>query len=422
MAASMVQTFYVTDNYINTTIYDDSIVIPTEPILPKRLQVLQACFTGKGLANKILDFNSTTLAKSTYGLDMEDLAKYGQGGLNIIHGMQGGCAAQICRLLPDNAEIGTLLVSVEVTPKNDIPIYERLPNGKYKWENGSKIPIMENGTPVTGTGCQIRLVVGPGDPATTNDEKPANVQYTPVAQIPNPSHATWVTERAAALAGWITTNPEPVFQETGFETETQPEFDSRHGVWETNKDTYMANWDNANPEPPATIADPTTPRVPISGQIPLFKVKYYGPGKCGNDFGIRLVNDYERDNQVGDGRRYALEFYSKDLLGNDVTYGQSVYFAMNPEAEIVKGTGTFENLRVMYQNINDAGTEKEIQISPSVMDNFDILMKILSHLTKKRPTRNGSRAATTEGSVGCIPFWVLRRFKTSEAIETVVCS
>jgi len=72
---SMVQNFLVTDTYINTTIYDDSIVIPTEPILPKKLQILQAIFAGKGRANKIIDFSSVSMVKATYGSDLEDMKK-----------------------------------------------------------------------------------------------------------------------------------------------------------------------------------------------------------------------------------------------------------------------------------------------------------------------------------------------------------
>ena len=113
------KSFYVNDNYINTTIYDDSIVIPTEPILPKRLTILQPIFSSKGKSNKIMDFSSSSIVKSIYGKDMEDLNRFGQGGINIIHAMGAGASAQICRLLPDNAETATLLSKLIVKERTD---------------------------------------------------------------------------------------------------------------------------------------------------------------------------------------------------------------------------------------------------------------------------------------------------------------
>ena len=33
---------------------------------------------------------------------------------------------------------------------------------------------------------------------------------------------------------------------------------------------------------------------------------YYADGRCGNDYGLRIINDIVRDERVSDGRRYEL--------------------------------------------------------------------------------------------------------------------
>jgi len=535
---SMIQSFYVKDNFVNTTIYDDSIVIPTDPILPKKLSILQAIFSGKGRANKIIDFSSVSTVKATYGSDLEDIKKYGQGGLNVIHGMQGGASAQICRLLPPDAETSTLVLSVEVKPmdgsdpKNSIPVYERLPSGKFKYVNGSKVAVPKiGGGNLTTTGVQFRLVVEAGDATDAEDKTirtvdglAAEKHFTEINDIPNESYFDWLKEKEEAIKlEWNEANSEKfekMFGEQGrwfkpgdepppfTEEDPWPDYESHrpltlsieknspyfncdiygyvdmkkaedidydvenaesefaditawkdyyekqdlHDKWvsdeadaktirddwerknklwlekraalEGKKDTseenhtikedFLTAWYNneakygtldykeikpedeewtdvgeyfkrwvmskENIKPSERVPDPNSPgKIRIAGTVPLFKIKYYSPGKCGNDFGIRLVNDYDRDDATQDGRRYQLEFYSKDVMGNDIKYGQTIYFAMNPEAEIVPGTGSYENLLTVYNNFDENGNEKEIQITPYILDNYDTLMSMISH-------------------------------------------
>ncbi|MGL4949657.1 MAG: hypothetical protein ACRC5M_04685 [Anaeroplasmataceae bacterium] len=125
------KTFHVKDTHIYTTIFDDSVANITDPIVPKRLTMLQPIFASKGKANQILDFSLPSLVKSTYGDDIEDVKKFGQGGLNLIHGMAGGSSAQICRLLPDNATVAAMLVKLVLTEADDIPVYERKSDGSF---------------------------------------------------------------------------------------------------------------------------------------------------------------------------------------------------------------------------------------------------------------------------------------------------
>jgi hypothetical protein len=296
------QQYYVTDNYINTTIYDDSVVIPTEPVLPKRLLILQAIFASKGKANKILDFTSTSLVKETYGSDMEDIKKYGQGGLNVIHGMTGGASAQICRLLPDDADTASLLISCIVKERNDIPLYERNLDGKFKLdENKDKIPLTnEEDVPLTTSGVEIKITGEYGDVTANNDGK-------------------------------ITSDGS-------------------------------------------------------STKIPLFKLKYNGPGKCGNDVGIKITNDWQRDDATDDGRRYILNFYTRDTFGNPISYGSPFYFSFNPDALVIPGSSVYENLLYVYPDKDVNGRDREVICVPHIMDNYAKLIEIIGpHVEEGTP-------------------------------------
>lgn len=172
------KTFYVKDNYINTTIYDDSAVTVPEVVLPKRLTILQPIFSSKGKANKILDFSSSSLVKSTYGEDMENIKKYGQGGLNLIHAMGGGASAQVCRLLPDNATIATALVKLVATVDDAIPVYERDDENNFVYEevDGVMQKVQkvtgegDSAVPVTIGGLKFKLIIDSGvDASATAD-------------------------------------------------------------------------------------------------------------------------------------------------------------------------------------------------------------------------------------------------------------
>lgn len=300
------RTLYVKDNYINTTIYDDSTVIPTDPIMPKRLTLLQPIFASEGKANVILDFSSSSLVKSTYGSDMEDLKKYGQGGINLIHMMGGGASAQVCRLLPEDAEVATCLVSLELKESSDITVYTRDATGAYALdEHGDKIPEQIDNPEYTGpedlehpekidkkiSGIVVTVKVDKGDPSSDVDGK-ANV--------------------------------------SGDEGEM---------VW----------------------------------SIPLYKLVYNGAGKCGNNIGHSVENDFQRDDAVTDGRRYIMTLYKKDNDGNVATYGDQFYFSLNPNAVLVPGTEVYENLKYVFTDKTTNGMPRAVQCKPYIMDNYDIL-------------------------------------------------
>ena len=280
---------YVKDAYINTTIYDDSAVTIPDAILPKRLTVLQPIFSSKGKANVILDFSSSGLVKDTYGNDMDNLDKYGQGGMNLLHTMSGGASAQVCRLLPDNATTAAIVVKLVLT--------------------------------------QVAAV----DATETTEAVAAHLKSKVI----------------------IDSNPESIANTVG-------------GVNTTNVEGG------------------------VETTIPLFKLTYNGLGRCGNDMGFTLENDYERDGDVTDGRRYILTMYEKDKYGNTTKYGDPFYFSLNPNAELVSGSEVMENLQYVYTKKDSAGNERAVLCTPYIMDNYEAMSEIIATAIDGKTNADGS--------------------------------
>jgi hypothetical protein len=310
--------FYVVDHFIDTTVYDESIVVPSDPILPKKLIFLQAIFASKGKANVIKDISVPSLMRSTYGSDIENLDKYGQGGINVIHGMNGGASAQICRLLPENATQASFTLSVLAEPAK-ITQYERDAFGKFKLDNnGDRIPIKIQ-DPDNLSGPHI-------------DKKIDGLKFTLIGKEGNLT-------------------------------------DDNDGKIITTKDVGSG--------------------AVTSTLVPIYKMIYYSKGKCGSDIGHQLTNDFLRDDAVGDGRRYSVQFFERELTGNIVRYGQPVYFALNPEAVINPSSTVLETLSVVYPDYDENGNEKEIKIKPFIEKNYESLKALIDPFVDVTPSTTG---------------------------------
>ena len=290
-------TLYVKDAYINTVIYDDSAVVIPDAILPKRLTILQPIFSSKGKANIIQDFDSGSLVSDEYGLDMDDLEKYGQGGMNLLHAMSGGASAQVCRLLPTNATVASALVKLVLTRGEANEAVPEVPADK---EHGIE-----------------------GVPAIP--ERPVHLK----AKVVVDDHAdpTSVTD----------------------------------GRYSENTDGTVI-------------------------EVPLFKLIHNGAGLCGNNFGFTLENDYERDADVDDGRRYKLTLYLKDSKGQAYKYGESFYFSLNPDAKLVQGSEVMENLQYVFTNKDTSGRERPVICKPYIMNNY---AKMIDAVSKYFPNNDG---------------------------------
>jgi hypothetical protein len=311
--------FYVADHFVDTTIIDQSIIVPSEPIMTKRLTVLQAIFSSKGKANQIMNWGNSSLVKDHYGQDMENLDKYGQGGINLLHVMSAGASGQVCRLLPHNSETASLLVGLEVKVRNDIPVYERDiqnnikivdveqtdSNGDIYIVKEKVIKTDENGNPIFTEGLEFKCVQQVGR-LTDDTDGASNVVYN--------------------IDG-----------------------DEQSGVKEA--------W------------------------IPLWKILYSGPGKCGNDVSHSIKNDFLRDDETSDGRRYMLQFYRKDQFGNNNKMNETLYFSLNPDARMREGSEVMETLSVVYPERDENGNEREVIVKPFIEKNFDLLNSLIGLYT-----------------------------------------
>jgi hypothetical protein len=331
--------FTVQDNFIDVNIYDESIIVPSEPTLPRRITFLQAIFGSKGKSNRIIDFESSTSVKETFGQDIEDIEKYGQGGLNLIHAMQGGAAGQVCRLLPPDAQTASLLVSAILTTRTDLPVYDRNDDGNYKVDaDGAKIPTI-------------------GETLT-----------------PNPDWDTWKTnyDLAESSGDWQGSNTE----EAWLSSNTEPDkFLTTQGpVITEGVEVKIVTEVGA-------VANDTDSAVLDTGtgiKVPLFKFLYNGKGKFGSNVGIQILNDYLRDDETNDGRRYEIKWYLKDESGNAYAYGSPIYFAMNPKATITPSSTTFESITVVYPERDENGREREIYVKPFVEKNFEAILEYIA--------------------------------------------
>lgn len=327
--------FYVSDAYINTTIYDDSTTTVTDSILPKRLTILQPIFASKGKANVILDFDSASLVQSTYGSDMQKYNKYGQMGMNLIHAMSGGASAQVCRLLPDNATTAALLVKLVLRTAS----------------KGETISYVDNsGLPV--------------EKALLDDALVSKVVFEKASASSKSSNVTKVVTPAVVETNEI----EPAVEEHEV---TAEEGETVRGTLYNKGDTV--------PAMEAVVEEKVTSPSYVTYTVPLFKLVYNGAGKCGNRMGCAIENDYERDDATTDGRRYKLSLYELDDNGNSSKYGDSFYFSLNPDALLVQGSEVYENLQYVYGNKDTAGNERAVLCEPYIMDNFETLNNLIAN-------------------------------------------
>lgn len=327
--------FYVSDAYINTTIYDDSAVTVTDSILPKRLTILQPIFASKGKANVIMDFDSSNTVLETYGNDLQNYNKYGQAGMNLIHAMSGGASAQVCRLLPDNATTAALMSKVILRTASKGETITYLDDNGINQEK----ELMENS--LISKVVFEKASAGKGGSLVKKTVTPAEVERTLV----NPA----VEEHQVTDVGG----------------------EDIRGVHYDQNETV--------PAMEAEYEEKVTRPAYTTYEIPLFKLVYNGAGKCGNRIGVSIENDYERDDATTDGRRYKMSLYELDDNGNASKFGDSFYFSLNPDALLVQGSEVYENLQYVYGKKDSAGNERAVLCEPYIMDNFETLNNIVAN-------------------------------------------
>ena len=116
---------------------------------------------------------------------------------------------------------------------------------------------------------------------------------------------------------------------------------------------------------------------------PLLKFTSYKEGKCGNNLAFAIENDYSRDKQVTDGRRYYLNLFEANNTGTVDTKDSYISFAFNPDALFSSSSSTQEGLNFVYDNkpkengykfrdmLLDYYKENYLEIINALSDRFD---------------------------------------------------
>lgn len=95
--------------------------------------------------------------------------------------------------------------------------------------------------------------------------------------------------------------------------------------------------------------------------VPLFFIYSNTKGVCGNNFGIVVNNDFQRDEMVDDGRRYIMKTYEMTSLGYS-QQSKEYFFSFNPEAVQSEVNSTSEALDSVYTNLDEYNNSTDVQL------------------------------------------------------------
>lgn len=298
-----VQSITLRDNSIRTV----ENAAATLNILPS----LHPVFTSDGKDNVISEENSLNTVLTKYGDDFADINQYGQQNLNAEQVLQAGGTAYLCRLLPANARPAHLVVKFAVKAAENIPLYKRNGYGQFILDdNGDKIPVKATQTrTVTDTDPET----GAQTERTVEEEVDATTTGIEIKVIVESADATtWERYPSASRLS------------------------SYYKAVGTDNEGFKV--------------------------FPMFFLNYYANGKAGNDYGLRIINDFQRDEKVSDGRRYQMFLVKKTSSGVEtLSIGNGLSFSFNPNATISKTISVIEGLQSIYQNY-EGTTEKQLHM------------------------------------------------------------
>lgn len=323
---------------------DNSIRTVTAATTLSILPSLHAVFSSDGKDNVISEETSFNDVLTKYGEDFLDSNKYGQQNLNVEKVFEGGGTAYICRLLPDNAVAAHQAFVVNVERATDIPVYARDTYGDFVRDaEGNKVQLKAK---------QTKIV---------NQVNPDTGEETPVEVV---------DENVPVTTSGIK-----------FKIELRDLDDIRHG----DPDFISRNGEII---PPKTISQYFEKHV-SNTSFPLFFMYYYANGRCGNNYGIRIINDLRRDGKVSDGRRYQLFIGKKTSSGaTPLSFANGLSFSFNPYALVSKNSDAIEGLQKIYQNYTGS-KQKQVQID-FFQNNYALMaQKITEILQEERIVTEG---------------------------------
>lgn len=295
------------------TMKDNSIGSVTTPTVLNLLPSLHPIFSSDGIDNKIVPFNSSQTLLEQYGSDLFDMNKYGQQNLNARQVLAAGGTAYVCRLMSEDAKYAHGILKLAVKENADIQLYKRDSRGYFLIsEDGQKEKMTVMVDP-DGEGVQ---------PAAPQDAKISGIEF------------------------------KVIFEPVAKQDENKP--------IRQLKTLYSKVTDGAE--------DLLGYKI-----IPLMFVSYYAKGICGENYGLRIINDFVRDEKVNDGRRFMLYLLKKTKTGAvTLSIGNALSFSFNPNATISTTILTSESLQKVYKNIDQNSNDKQIQIE-YYSDNYEAL-------------------------------------------------
>lgn len=308
------------------------------PALDTALSSVYAGFTSKGRHNVIFEAKSPADLVNEFGDDFGNYSKFGLPNLMALNFARSGGRVFFCSLLPDDAKRAYSVFGVNVTPKSDIPVYERV-DTIYSSD---------------GTG-----VVSFGSGAFKLDASGNKIQCKVKANMADDTATELVTVEGVELAVTTKTLEDSMFDEDGEPT------------------SYTG-------EPSVTIGDNGLETT----FYPLFALYYFSNGKGGNDFAYTIRRYVARDRKVSDGRRYGLDIYKLLSTGtyaevNEETY----YFSFNPNAKYSEDSNDSEALSQVYINEDADGKEEPLQMIV-YEENYAKLTKALSQFKDESETED----------------------------------
>ena len=309
-------------------VIDNSIATVTATTTLNILPSLHPVFSSDGKDNKIVEMKSFNSVLTNYGSDFADINAYGQQNLNVQQVFDAGGSGYICRLMPSDAAYAHAVIKVGVRKATNIPVYKRDGFGEYILdEDGNKVQLTAKQTEtVTVSGPE-----GQDQDQVVERDVPVTVDGLEIKVFVDHATEEELTKYPSVRA--LTT----FFERSG-----------------EDRDGYFV--------------------------VPMAFVRYYARGKCGGNYGIRIINDFLRDAKVNDGRRYQLFLGKKAPSGVEVlSIGNGLSFSFNPNAQISKTIATIESLQKIYQNNDASLQEKQIQIEHYI-NNYAILTKKIGEI------------------------------------------
>lgn len=292
------------------------------------LSSIHPVFSSDGKDNKLVEKNNYSEVLTEYGSDFADINKYGQQNLNAQQVLQNGGTVYLCRLLPENAKTAHIVIKVGIKAVNSIPLYKRDAYGNYLLDdNKDKIPLT-----VTKK-------------VTSEDSDGSEKEVEEQAHVSGISFKVFVD--SASEEDW---KKYPTAKKLSKKFSTIPAAEDENG--------YKI--------------------------FPIEFLYYYANGKCGNDYGVRIINDFARDDKVDDGRRYQMFLGKKTTTGfSTLSIGNGISYSYNPEAKVSTTVSTLEGLQKAYPNYQGT-TEKQIQID-YYQENYTELYKAIEEILSQEP-------------------------------------